>query len=211
MSRILAIVAHPDDEVIGCGATLAKLSDAGHEVRVLLPLRRNDPRGVAHWDDLVHAFREACGLLGAAPIIADHLVDECAVETDFYRLHDVVVREAEWADTIFTHWPGDANQVHRGLGRAVEAATRPFRRRREVYLFEVATSTEQGFFPSFSPNTYSLVSADQARRKCEAMAQYATEETAGRTPEALLRRMQMRGEEAGSSLAEAFYLAHHFI
>ena len=46
--RAVAVIAHPDDEVLGCGGTLAKLVDEGNEIRVLLSLRRSDPRGVEH-------------------------------------------------------------------------------------------------------------------------------------------------------------------
>jgi hypothetical protein len=42
--NVLAVVAHPDDEVIGCGGTLAKLRENGNDVRVVMPLKRNDPR-----------------------------------------------------------------------------------------------------------------------------------------------------------------------
>jgi len=208
--NVLAIVAHPDDEVIGCGATLAKLAERGHEVKVLLPLRRGDPRGITHWEALTEAFVRSCTLLGAVPIIADPLVAERALEAEFNRMCDILLGPVEWADTIFTHWPEDVNQVHRVLARAVEVAVRPFRRRREVYLFEVPTSTEQGFRPSFVPNSYCLLDAHHAQRKCEAMSYYLSEHEPGRSPKSLHRRMQVRGEEAGGDFAEAFYLAHHF-
>jgi LmbE family N-acetylglucosaminyl deacetylase len=203
-------VAHPDDEALGCGGTLAKLREHGSDVRVLLPLKRADPRGVDHWAALLQAFAESCAHLGATPIVPDDLIDERLAESELSRLHDAVVSMVEWADTIFTHWPGDVNQVHRGVGRAVEIATRPFRRRKEVYLFEVVTSTEQGFSNSFSPNAYSLLQGRHAQRKCEAMAYYAMEMDGSRRPEALLRKMQVRGDEVGAPFAESFQLARHF-
>src|SRR5438128_7282815 len=112
--RVLAVVAHPDDEALGCGGTLALLAGRGHAVDVLLPLRRCDPRGVEHWDALLAAFARSCAALGATPIVVDRPLDETRAETHVHELHDLVVPYVERADVILTHWPGDANQVHRG-------------------------------------------------------------------------------------------------
>ena len=143
-------------------------------------------------------------------MIAGDLIDEHAAN-ETARLHDAVISRVEWADVIFTHFSGDANQVHRGVNRAIEIATRPFRRHKEVYLFEVATSTEQAFANSFAPNAFSVLSDHQAQKKIEAMACYATEMEGGRTPGGLMRRLQVRGDEIGVPFAEAFHLARHFL
>jgi hypothetical protein len=65
--RVVAIVAHPDDESLGCGATLARLARAGARCRVVLAFRRTDARGVRQWDALLGAFADACAILGAEP------------------------------------------------------------------------------------------------------------------------------------------------
>lgn len=209
--RVLAVVAHPDDEVIGCGASLAKLTRAGHEVRVLLPLIRCDPRGRETWQALLSAFGESCRRLGATPVLLDPLLEETAAETHVHQLHDALLPSVQWADTVLTHWHGDANQVHRGVARAVEIATRPFRRRKNVYLFEVATSTEQAFSPSFAPNLYVVLDPADAAAKRDAMALYPAEAAPGRRPADLQRRMEQRGVEAGAELAEAFVVARLFL
>lgn len=212
--RAVAVIAHPDDEVLGCGGTLARMADLGHQVRVLLSLRRSDPRGVQHWERILADFRAACAVLSVEAAVAAPLLEESSVDAEVRALHDVVLPHVEWADTVFTHWPGDVHQVHRTVSRAVEIASRPFRRRRNVYLFEAPTSTEQAFVGAlggFAPQMYVELSAAQARRKLDAMACYSTESASGRRLEDLERRMRVRGAEIGVEHAEAFVVAHQFL
>jgi LmbE family N-acetylglucosaminyl deacetylase len=212
--RVLAVIAHPDDEALGCGGRLAKHVDAGDEVSVLLPTRRCDPRGVRDWDTLVASLGRSCDILGARLVIGDPLVAETDAEPAVHRLHDAIAPVVAAADLVLTHWSGDANQVHRGVSRAVEIATRPFRRRCNVSLFEIPSSTDQVFGASaqpFAPMEFVVLEASQARRKIEAASQYAGELAPGRSPDDVERLMRVRGSTIGAVYAEAYMTARLFL
>ena len=208
--RVLAVVAHPDDETLGCGGWLARLADEGNTVRVFLPLRRSDPRGVEHWDELIESFLKACAVLDVEPVLGEPGMDEADADTDVRRLHSLVEPHIEQADMVLTHWHGDVHQVHRTVTRAVEIATRPFRRRRDVYLFEVPTSTDQAFDRTFTPQLHVVLEAEHVQRKMAAMACYRTEGAPGRDPADLERRAELRGAEIGVRYAETFAVAREF-
>lgn len=208
--NVLCVIGHPDDETIGCGGTLARAAAEGARIRILLPMARTDPRGVAHWPALLLQLRAAASCLGGEVVVPEPCMteDECE-QTN--RLHALVLPHVEWADVVLAHWHGDVHQVHRAVARSVEIATRPFRRRRTVALFEVPTSTDQAFSETFSPNTWVLLEQAHVDHKLRAMAQYETELAPGRSPDDLRRKLEMRGRQVGVSYAEAFVLARHFV
>jgi LmbE family N-acetylglucosaminyl deacetylase len=210
-ARVLCVAAHPDDEVLGCGATLSRAAEAGADVRILLPVKRCDLRGEANWELHLQQFSAAAQHLGGEAIISENSIPELHIEAETMALHALIEPWADWCDIVFTHWHGDAHQAHRAVARAVEVATRPFRRRRQVLQYEVPTSTEQAFRNTFAPNLFISVNEHHVARKAEAMALYTTEQAPGRNPQSVERWAAVRGEQVGVPYAETFVIARAFV
>jgi LmbE family N-acetylglucosaminyl deacetylase len=220
--RILVVAAHPDDEVLGCGGTIARLAREGHEVRVAIlaegmtsrsPEREQaDPKQVRH---LHQQARRAADKLHAREVVVRKLPDN---RLDTVPLLEVVKLVEELIEkfkpeVIYTHHPGDLNVDHGIVHRAVVTATRPMpgQRVREIFAFEVASSTEWAFHrlePSFRPNVFVDIT-ETLETKISALACYDTETRKfphPRSPEALRAMAARWGSVAGFQAAEAFEL-----
>jgi LmbE family N-acetylglucosaminyl deacetylase len=209
--RVAVVTAHPDDEVLGCGATLARLATEGADITVVLGARRVDARGRREWSNLVAAFEKSCARLGATAAYADPLLDEDRAAVELHELHDAIEPFVDRADVVLTHHFADVHQTHRGISRAVEIATRPFRRRRDVLLFEVPTSTDQGFDRSFAPNVHVVLGRSDVDAALEALSFYTSEMDVGRRPDDLEALFRTRGAEVGADYAEAFFQPRRFL
>jgi LmbE family N-acetylglucosaminyl deacetylase len=216
---IAVFAAHPDDEVLGCGATIARLSGSEDIHFVILgegvTSRLGSERDLKAVGELHDDARRAAKIVGAASVRFDDLPDN---RFDSVPLLEVVRRvEAHIEElrpaSVYTHHPGDLNVDHLVTFRAVLTATRPMRgcAVRDLYAFEVSSSTEwalQAFQPVFRPNVFADVS-ETIERKVEAMESYRSERRPfphPRSPEALRATARRWGSVAGADYAEAFEL-----
>lgn len=220
-SSVLVVAAHPDDEVLGCGATIAKLSRQ-QPVRIAILgegissryNRRQDADRRA-LDRLQEQARAAAKTLKAASVEFGGLPDNRFDEVAFL---DIVKQVERWIAAhkprvIYTHHPGDLNIDHGLTFRAVLTATRPQAGCpvEEVYAFEIASSTEWAFQriePPFRPNVFVDVSST-LELKLKALRAYAGEMRPfphPRSREALEAIARRWGSAAGIGAAEAFEL-----
>jgi LmbE family N-acetylglucosaminyl deacetylase len=219
---VLVLAAHPDDEVLGCGGTVARLSREGRAVYLAILgegiTSRYDRREEAD-PVLVEALhdrsRAVAAKLGAKDLFLFGLPDN---RFDTVPLLDVVkvveglvgrLRPEE----VYTQHGGDLNVDHVVLFRATLTATRPVGGCpvRAVYAYEVASSSEWAFgqfAPAFRPNVFVDVGAT-LEVKVEAMQLYESEARPfphPRSPEALRAQARRWGAVAGLEAAEAFQL-----
>jgi LmbE family N-acetylglucosaminyl deacetylase len=220
--NILVIAAHPDDELLGCGGTAARLAAEGHSVYLSIlgegiTSRHSERAAVdpAAIESLHGCSHRVADLLGAKELSLHSLPDN---QFDSVPLLDVVkvvekIIERWNPDAVYTHHGGDLNIDHRVLSQAVLAATRPWQRNRvrDVYMFEIASSTEWAFqqlSPVFRPNVFVDIS-ETLETKVSAMQEYESEIREfphPRSKEALRAIAQRWGSVAGCKAAEAFEL-----
>ncbi len=220
---ILVVAAHPDDEVLGCGATIAKHAAQGDNVHILIlgegATSRAGARSRTAFKQVLSKLKtsaeRAADLLGAQSVTLLDLPDN---RFDSVDLLDVVKRveamvEKHRPSMVYTHHSGDVNIDHRVTHEAVVAACRPIPGHPvdTLLFFEVASSTEwqtPDFKRPFTPDWFVDVS-ETAEKKIAALKAYASEMRPwphSRSYEAILHQMGWRGATVGAKAAEAFVL-----
>lgn len=218
----LVIAAHPDDEVLGCGGTLARFAADGEEVYVAIlgegVTSRYHNREDAPEEDL-QALRadsqRAADLLGVKQLFTFGLPDnrfDTVPLLNVVKIIEDLVEELS-PDVVYTQHGGDLNIDHEVTFRATLTATRPSQDLSvtRVYAYEVPSSTEWAFgcfSPRFSPNVFVDI-ADTLETKVRAMEAYEGEARPyphPRSPDALRATARKWGSTAGLAAAEAFEL-----
>ena len=223
--RIMVVAAHPDDELLGLGATMHKLiKERSIQTRVIILgegiTSRSDTRDTEQWKEVLEKHHRnvetARRLIGYHSVQAYDFSDN---RFDSHVLLDIVKvveheKEQFRPDFIFTHHGGDLNIDHQLTFQAVMTATRPmeYEQVKAVFTFETpsASDWQASCDPRhFMPNLYMEISGADLKAKCDAMAAYEFESRAfphPRSEEALRILAQSRGYIVGKRLAEAFQM-----
>lgn len=221
--NVLIIAAHPDDEVLGCGGTIARHARSGDSVAVEIlaegitsrDARRSRSSRAEDLKDLRTAAVEANAILGVREVrlhdLPDNRMDTLPL-IDVVKKIEEIVNERE-PDVIYTHHTGDLNVDHRITARAVLTACRPLpdTRVRRILSFEVPSSTEwQAPIPAevFVPAWFNDIT-DTLDAKLRALGAYAAEMRPwphARSVEAVAHLARWRGASIGKAAAEAFSL-----
>lgn len=213
----LIVVAHPDDEVLGAGATIYKLIKKGHKVAVATMANHAAARAnisATLQNDQEKAFK----ILGVEKSYAADFPNIKMNTVPHLELVQFIEKCIEdWkAEAIFTHHPSDTNIDHQETSRAAIAACRLFQRKegvprlRELSFMEVPSSTEWSLNSAenrFMPNFYIEVGKEGLDKKIEALQAYTgvmRPYPHPRSEQALIGLAAYRGSMAGCSFAEAF-------
>jgi len=222
VDSVLIVAAHPDDEVLGCGGTIARLAAEGCAVYVAILGEGITSRFVRREhaeQESVQALRaqsrRVAEFLGARDLFVfdapDNRFDTVPLLDIVKMLESVVERISP--QCVYTQHGGDLNIDHALTYRATLTACRPVPGCpvRRVLAYEVGSSSEwafSSFDPVFRPNVFMDVSATLAR-KIQALEMYGSEVRRfphPRSPEAVRALARRWGSAAGLEAAEAFQL-----
>lgn len=224
--QVLVVAAHPDDDILGCGGTIAKMVSHGAGVHVLFladGCSSRDPDHTVHkaaLDKRRKAARQACRILGTTSVtflnFADNRMDTEALLDIIKPIESLITKHQ--SDTVITHHAGDVNIDHRRTHQAVIAASRPQRgcSVRTLLFFETPSSTEwqpPNSDQAFAPNWFVDIT-EFLERKLSALDVYNSELRPWphpRSRKGVEHLARWRGATIGVEAAEAFVLGRQLI
>ncbi len=221
---VLVVGAHPDDEVFGCGGTIARHAAAGDDIHILFLSEGVSSREILDYDTALtarrKAARKAAEILGAnPPIFCDHIdnqLDSIPLLELIMSVFEVVKRVRP--HIVYTHHGNDLNVDHRLTQEAVLTVCRPLPGSsiRAIYAFETVSSTEwatpaEGVM--FRPTRFVEISnfLDIRKRALECYADEMRRFPHARSYESIIALALLRGSHVGLPAAEAFEVVREVV
>lgn len=183
---ILVVAAHPDDEILGCGGTIARCIKQGYQTWTLIlgegvtsrDQQRNQPLRTKELHLLKASCLQANKILGVKKVILRDFPDNRFDTVPLIEIVKVIeeVKQQLKPGIIFTHYRNDLNEDHKITHQAVLTATRPLAGEsvKEIYSFEVLSSTEWNYPQTFSPDIFYDIS-ETLDYKLKALSRYKSE------------------------------------
>lgn len=212
--RVAVVAPHPDDEVLGCGGTIARLATLGVEVHVVIVTRGHEPSfPAAAMDQVMAEARQAHGCLG---VTRTHTLDLPAAALGSLPAAEVNARLGECLseispDTLFVPFIGDIHLDHQiaFTSSLVWARPRSTTAPSRIYAYETLSETNwyaPGLTPAFVPD-YFVDIADHLETKLESFAMFESQVKDfpdERSLETIRALAVLRGSMVFCSAAEAF-------
>lgn len=217
--KYLLVVAHPDDEVLGAGASIWKWAHSGDTVDVCIMCTEAKARAFRPGDEELNSdLHESATYLGINKVYEatfPNIEMNTVPHLKLVQFIESVIMESE-PDVIITHHPADTNNDHPMTSMSCQAAIRLFQRRPEVkrvqefWFMEVPSCTEWAINNSlnlFRPNCYVEVGMEGVEAKIKALSMYRgvmRPYPHPRSAEYITGLAAMRGGQWGQNYSEAF-------
>ena len=223
MTKVLVIAAHPDDEVLGCGGTIARHVKNKDDVHVVILAEgvtsrdksRNRKKRSKEIENLLISAKKSHKTLGSKSLKFFNLPDNRMDSVNLLDIVKIVEKEVNLVkpEIIYTHHIGDLNIDHSITHQAVVTACRPEPNKsvKKIYCFEVPSSTDWQSVQSdkfFKPNCFIDISKT-LQKKLKALKAYKSEMRSwphSRSIKNVENLAKWRGSSSGMKAAEAFII-----
>lgn len=200
--KVVVAGGHPGDPEYGCGGTVARYTDLGHEVVLLYLSNGQWPREKGGETASVRMAegRKACEILKARPIFAPQENGHAVL--DIPRFDEYLkILETERPDVVITQWPIDQHRDHRATSALCFDAWLHMKKKFALYYYEVSNGEDT---LQFSPTHYVDITGTEPRKRAACYAHAS--QTPDRYYELQDAVARFRGFESGYKRAEAYVL-----
>ena len=225
--KILVIAAHPDDEVLGMGGTIAKYASKGYEIGLLIVTdgSTSQYKDSPHLNEIIEKKKcetnNCAAILGINQIFYGGLPDMKLDSIPHIEINSVienVIKEFR-PSIVFTHFYGDVNKDHRMVYESTIVACRPVLNQyvKKLFLYSVPSSTEWNELTTsdvFIPNWFEDINGLYAEKKYSGLNCYKTELREyphTRSVDYLRLADKVEGNKVGLLIAESFILLRNIV
>jgi N-acetylglucosamine malate deacetylase 1 len=222
MKKILVVVAHPDDEILGCGGTLLKSADKGAKIKTVIVSEGVTSRLIENLKEKkkkinqrMLSTKKAHNFIKKSEVVCLNFPDQKLDTVSMLNITQKIEKEIEIfnPDIVFTHHNGDLNLDHKIVNNATITACRPSPKCsvKQIFTFEIPSSTDwqaQGDSLNFAPNYFNDIS-EYLGKKIKVLGKYKSEMRPwphSRSYENIKYLAKTRGASVGVKAAEAFRL-----
>lgn len=217
--KYLVVVAHPDDEVLGAGASIRKWTQNGDIVDICIMCTEAKARAFRpednELDEDLNSSSDFLGIRRKYEGVFPNIEMNTISHIKLVQFIENAIKKSE-PDIVITHHASDTNNDHLQTSMACQEAIRLFQRRPEVksilefWFMEVGSATDWNLnttFNAFRPNIYVEVGEDGIDAKIKALSMYRgvmRPYPHPRSNEVMKGLAAWRGSQAGCMYAEAF-------
>ncbi|MDD5417298.1 MAG: PIG-L family deacetylase [Candidatus Nanoarchaeia archaeon] len=207
---IMVFAAHPDDEVLGCGGVIARLTEQGEKVISVIfsygekfppwvsgeKLVRKRVRESKKADEILGTYKTI--FMGFSDLEVANSVNEKTVE----KVSGLIIEFNP--EKIFYHSKNDTHPDHIAVNRIVDMALEKSKNNPERYEFEVSNMINL-----FNRNDATIIwdISDTFRKKIRALRQFKSQSVLlDLLVPIVIFKMMLNGKKYGFKYAEKYYL-----
>lgn len=214
-NNILVLAAHPDDETLGCGATISKLHNEGHNIQLLTFTDGVGSRRIGE-KNRNPKLQQVSNILGIHQFNSGDFPDNAMDSIPLLDICKFIESNVNYQpDIIFTHFMGDLNIDHQIVTKAALTVFRPQNgHKMKIYSYYVPSSTDYNPTTYFDANSYIEISEENVKRKMEALKIYDKEMRIyphSRSYQNVENLMKVWGSEVGLLYCEKFKLIREIL